>query len=88
MEFKFITSSGNVVKIMAPDELIDKIIVVEESPDKPLMLLKNNPSYESSFIVIGSKHFKCDCGCKLFHKKFIDETVYTCNCCNNDYQGE
>ena len=95
MNLKFTTSSGDIVKIIVPDDVVDKIFVFEEQKDKPIKLvienpnvLNENPNYESSFIKIKGKYFKCKCGCNLFHHKYINKNIYTCNCCNEDYEGE
>ncbi len=43
---------------------------------------------ESVMIKIDKKHFRCPCGCNVFHHVFVvhDDYVFGCNACEQQFQ--
>jgi len=45
--------------------------------------------YTSSFMIQSEgKPFRCSCRANCFHHRYVDPTIFTCNGCGADYQGE
>ena len=42
---------------------------------------------ESHILKVGGKHFRCSCGCNVFHDVGV-KGLYICNACSSQYANE